>query len=163
MIRFDVSPLVPARLGASLTLNVEAGPRCLFDLEVDYLQGAVRVTRVGGGLYLQGTVASQLTLECVRCLTPFSFPLTLGLEETFRLSGHKPHPDMPYAVSENGWLDLAPLLREEIWVALPMKPLCRSDCRGLCPHCGTNLNLGTCQCVDEQIDPRLALLKTLME
>lgn len=163
MIRFDVSPLVSARLGASLTLNVEAGPRRLFDLEIAYLQGTVRATRIGGGLYVQGAVTSQLTLECVRCLTPFPLPVTLELEETFRLAGHKPHSDIPYAVSEDGWLDLAPLLREEIWVALPMKPLCRSDCRGLCPHCGANLNLGSCQCVDEQINPRLALLKTLME
>ncbi|MFQ5791837.1 MAG: DUF177 domain-containing protein [Acidobacteriota bacterium] len=60
-------------------------------------------------------------------------------------------------------IDLRLLIWEQIYLALPMKPLCKQDCRGLCPHCGTNLNLEACRCVEETADPRLAILKTLLK
>lgn len=159
MVRFDVSALTKARLGASLTLDVHTGPQSLSDLEVDFLHGTIRMIRVQGGLLAQGTVESQLGLECVRCLEPFSLPLILELEETFRLPGTKPRQDAPYAVGEDGWLDLAPMLREQCWLSIPLKPLCRPDCKGLCPQCGANLNLESCTCKESEGDPRLALLK----
>jgi uncharacterized protein len=162
MIRFDVSVLAKARPGASLTLNVDTGPQSLTDLEVDFLRGTIRVVRVRGGLFVQGIVKSQLCLECVRCLESFVLPITLELEEIFRLPGAGLSPDVSYAVGDDGWLDLAPLLREYAWVAIPMKPLCHPDCKGLCPQCGANLNLESCTCESARIDPRLALLKDLL-
>jgi uncharacterized protein len=162
MIRFDVSTLTKARLGTSLTLDVETGRQCLTDLELDFIRGTVRAVRVQGGLLIRGTLESQLGLECVRCLESFVLSITLELEEMFRLPGTDPRPDAPYAVGDDGWLDLAPLLREQAWVAIPMKPLCRADCQGLCPQCGANLNLESCTCENEEIDPRLALLKDLL-
>lgn len=161
MIRFDVSALIKARLGKTLTLNLDTGPQTLKDLEVSFLRGSVQATRVQSGLLIQGAVASQLRLECVRCLEPFNFPLVLELEEIFRLSPTKAH--LPYYVGEDGWIDLAPLLREQAWVEIPMKPLCRPDCKGLCPHCGANLNIEPCTCKQSRIDPRLAPLQKLME
>ncbi|NIV30868.1 MAG: DUF177 domain-containing protein, partial [Anaerolineae bacterium] len=53
-------------------------------------------------------------------------------------------------------------LREQAWLAIPMKPLCRADCKGLCPQCGATLNLESCACETERIDPRLELLKDLL-
>ena len=58
-------------------------------------------------------------------------------------------------------IDLDELMREQFYLALPMKPLCREDCRGLCPQCGVNLNSGTCDCVAEWKDPRLAPLEAM--
>jgi uncharacterized protein len=162
MIRFDVSTLIQARLGTSLTLDVDVGPRRLTDLEVDYLRGIVQAIRVQGGLLVQGTVESQLRLECVRCLEPFALPISLEIEETYRLSEAGSRPGESYAVGEDGWLDLAPVLREQAWVDIPMKPLCRPDCKGLCPQCGINLNYESCECDDTEVDPRLAILKDLM-
>jgi len=163
MIRFDVSVLTKARLGASLTLNVDTGPQSLTDLDVDFLRGTIRVVRVREGLLVQGIVKSQLCLECVRCLESFVLPITLELEEIFRLPGAGAStPDVSYVVGDDGWLDLAPLLREDAWVAIPMKPLCHADCEGLCPQCGANLNLESCTCESAGIDPRLALLKDLL-
>ena len=163
MIRFDVSTLTKARLGTSLTLNVDTGPQDLTDLELDFVRGTIQVVRVQGGLLVRGTVESQLGLECVRCLDPFVLPVTLELEETFRLPEAGPRPDLVYAVSDNDWLDLAPLLREQAWVVLPMKPLCHADCKGLCPQCGANLNVESCTCENVQVDPRLAVLKNLLQ
>ena len=162
MVRFEVSSLTNARLGTSLALNVDTGPQSLNDLEVDFLCGTIRVTRVQGGLLVQGTVESRLGLECVRCLEAFAFPITLDLEETFRLPGASPRADTLYAVDANGWLDLTPLLREQGWLAIPMKPLCRQDCQGLCPLCGADLNLTSCTCENASIDPRLASLRELL-
>jgi uncharacterized protein len=162
MIRFDVSALIKARPGASLTLDVATGPRSLTDLQVEFLRGIVQVVRVQGGLLARGTVESQLGLECVRCLEPFDLPVRFEVEETFRLPGTGPRPDALYGVSTEGWIDLAPLLREQAWLAIPMKPLCDSGCKGLCPHCGANLNRESCTCEETGIDPRLALLKDLL-
>jgi uncharacterized protein len=164
MIRFDVSALTKAWLGTSLTLNVDTGPQHLADMEVGFLHGAIQAIRVEGGLLVQGTVESQLELECVRCLELVVFPIALELEETFRLPGTALEPDEAvYAVGADDWIDLAPLLREQAWIALPMKPLCRSDCKGLCPQCGANLNVESCTCDRERVDPRLTLLKDLMD
>ena len=58
-------------------------------------------------------------------------------------------------------IDLNEMMREQFYLALPMKPLCREDCKGLCPQCGTNLNTGTCDCAPVWEDPRLAALKQL--
>ena len=163
MIHFDVSVLVQAQLGISLTLNVDTGPQHLTDLEVDFLRGSIQVIRVQDGLFVQGTVESQLGLKCVRCLKPFVFPVVLELEEPFRLSETDPGPDGAYALDDDHWLDLAPVLREQAWIAIPMKPLCHADCGGLCPQCGVDFNLESCTCDYEKIDPRLALLKDLLE
>ncbi len=162
MIRFDVSALTRALPGTSLALQVDTGPHNLTDLEVDFLRGTVHVIRVQGGLLVQGTVESQLGLECVLCLEPFVLPVTLELEETFGLPGATSRRDGSYVVSDAGLLDLAPLLREQAWVTIPMKPLCRPDCKGLCPQCGANLNFESCACDRTRADPRLALLKDLV-
>ncbi len=133
------------------------------DLEVAFLRGSVEAVRVQKGLLIQGVVESQLELECVRCLESFVLSIALDLEDVFRLSGTNPGLDDSYVVSDNDWLDLTPLLRERAWLTIPMKPLCRSDCEGLCPLCGTNLKAESCTCDREKIDPRLALLKDLVE
>jgi uncharacterized protein len=55
------------------------------------------------------------------------------------------------------------MLREQFYLAIPMRPLCREDCKGLCPHCGTNWNTGTCACDVRWQDPRLAGLQSLLD
>ena len=162
MISFDVSALTQAQPGTSLILNVDTGPQSLADLKVRFLRGTVRVIRVPGSLLVQGTVESQLRLECVRCLEPFALPITMELEETFGLPGTSRRQDVTFVVGADGWLDLTPLLREQAWIAIPMKPLCRSNCKGLCPQCGANLNRDSCTCENNRIDLRLASLKDLL-
>lgn len=161
-LKVGVSTLLTAPLGKSLVLDIDEGSHRLDDLEVDFLRGTVRVIRVQKGLFVEGAVESQLRLECVRCLDPLVFPVTLQVDETFRLPGADIRSGAPYAVSDDGKLDLAPLLRELAWIAIPMKPLCDPDCKGLCPHCGVNLNRESCTCEKTQVDPRLASLKELL-
>jgi uncharacterized protein len=162
MIRFDVSTLIRSRLGSTLDFTMITGPQRLSDVEVGYLRGPIRVTRVQAGLLVQGHAEAELKLGCVRCLEPFVLPLELELEETFRLCGSRPRPDLPNEVREDGWIELAPVLREQAWVATPMKPLCSPDCKGLCPECGANLNTEPCDCGRGAIDPRWASLEELL-
>jgi uncharacterized protein len=69
--------------------------------------------------------------------------------------------DLDTAFYRDGVIDLRELVREQLYLQLPMKPLCRESCAGLCPVCGTNLNTGSCECSYEWEDPRLAPLKAL--
>jgi uncharacterized protein len=118
---------------------------------------------------LIGTVATTLEMPCSRCLEPFTTPV----EQAFDLR-YQPHArnvgegereieedDLTTAFYENDEIDLGQLMREQFYLALPMKPLCREDCAGLCAVCGTNLNRGTCTCKPEWEDPRFAALKNL--
>ena len=162
MLTFDVSTLLKAPLGKSLTLDIDVESTVLDDLEVEYLRGSVRVLRVEKGLFVEGIVNTQLGLECVRCLKVFASPATLELAELFRMPGAPTKPDTVYALNEDGEINLAPLIRELTWLAIPMKPLCEPDCKGLCPDCGVNLNIDSCQCEEEHVDPRLAPLKELL-
>lgn len=162
MLTFNVSRLLRASPGRSLTLDIDTGPRELEDLEVDFLRGTVYVTRVEEGLFVEGMVESRLQLECARCLAPFAFPVSLQLAEMFRMAESNPRPGAIYAVSEDGELDLAPLIRELAWLAIPMKHLCDAECEGFCPHCGVDLNKESCECEEMHVDPRLARLKELL-
>ena len=118
---------------------------------------------------LAGTVRTELELECGRCLEPLRIPI----ESTFDLrylpesesSGEDEREvaegDLDTSFYRNDQIDLNEVLREQFYLALPMKPLCGEECGGLCPQCGTNLNTGTCSCAPQWEDPRLAPLKGL--
>ena len=70
--------------------------------------------------------------------------------------------DLDTAYYRDHVLDLADMLREQFYLALPMRPLCRPDCQGLCPSCGIDRNVDTCQCQTDWVDPRLSGLKALV-
>jgi uncharacterized protein len=118
---------------------------------------------------LIGTVAAELELPCCRCLEPFRLPIAASFDVRY-LPASEVSADVEREVNgedletsyyRNDAIDLNELLREQFYLALPMKPLCSEDCRGLCAQCGTNLNEGTCDCVSVWDDPRLAALKGL--
>jgi uncharacterized protein len=121
----------------------------------------IRLTRTGEGLYLQGNLKAGTAVSCNRCLTEFEQPLEIELAD---LLAYPPGPqeDLLLSVPETGMLDLAPLLREYLVLDIPSQPLCRPDCKGLCPECGENLNENTCEHPQSHIDPRLASLSTLL-
>ncbi|MBZ5558446.1 MAG: DUF177 domain-containing protein [Acidobacteriia bacterium] len=118
---------------------------------------------------LAGHVQTTLELPCGRCLEPFALPVDASFDLRYQ-----PHADntgegeveieeddLTTAFYENDEIDLGQLMREQFYLSLPMKPLCRVDCKGLCPSCGTNLNRATCDCKREWEDPRFAALKKL--
>ena len=120
-------------------------------------------------LRLAGTVRSTLELPCSRCLEAFNLAVDASFDLRYQPRATNTgegdlaieEDDLSTAFYEDDTIDLGQLMREQFYLVLPMKPLCREGCRGLCPACGTNLNRGTCGCVREWEDPRLAVLKTL--
>jgi len=124
------------------------------------------------GYLLTATYSYQQTLSCQRCLEPLvesvEQPMQLLLVPGTGAPGSGEH-ELSEAelgvveVPEDGEVDLRPLLLEQILLNVPMKPLCRAGCKGICPQCGTNRNTAPCDCNPQWEDPRLAGLKTLLK
>ncbi|MBI4887452.1 MAG: DUF177 domain-containing protein [Acidobacteria bacterium] len=118
---------------------------------------------------LVGTVAAELELTCGRCLEPYRLPVSAPFDLRYlppaAAAAGEEHEladgDLETSYYRDDQIDLGELLREQFYLALPMKPLCRDECRGLCPQCGTNLNTSPCDCAPVWSDPRLAVLRTL--
>jgi len=132
------------------------------DLQINGVNGSIRATRTPQGILLQVVLQAQTLLECVRCLTVFQQSLNVAFTELYAFS-QRYITDSGLLMPETGIIDLAPVLREYVLLEIPIRPLCKVDCKGLCPICGNNLNESTCNHEDEIGDPRLASLKTLLD
>lgn len=116
-----------------------------------------------GGVQVDGRVEATIRLSCRRCLVeqavsfsvPLSFIMEPGVEPGAEDDGVFPLHAAGDAVS------LAPIVREELLLAVPEFHLCRADCRGLCPQCGTDLNVAACECRTTETDPRWEALRKL--
>lgn len=140
----------------------------------DYcLNGPVKVKlsyyRAGSELFFQGEIAATAHGSCARCAEDFvasrgrAFryvltPRVLGDDDG--KAGLRAD-DLEFSFYDGDQVDLAPLVREQTLLAYSTLPLCREDCRGLCPRCGANLNERECGCSAEPADARLAVLRTL--
>jgi len=118
---------------------------------------------------LVGTVAAELELACSRCLEPYRLPIAAQFdvrylpasEASAAVEREVDAEDLETSYYRNDEIDLNELLREQFYLALPMKPLCSEDCRGLCVQCGTNLNTNACDCAPDRNDSPFAALKGL--
>ncbi len=118
---------------------------------------------------LVGTATTELELDCSRCLEPFRLAVDAPFDIRYLpASEASTEPerevedeDLETSYYRDDQIDLNELLREQFYLALPMKPLCQEACKGLCAHCGTNLNAGQCDCAPAWEDPRLATLRQL--
>ncbi len=117
---------------------------------------------------LVGTLTTRLGLTCSRCLEPIEAPVQATFDLRYlpqALAGNReedPDDDPSTTFYSDDQIDLGQMVREQCYLAIPMKPLCRPDCQGLCSTCGTNLNTERCQCNPQWLDPRLAALQALV-
>lgn len=141
----------------------------LDDLDVDdpRLTGDVTidVTAVStlDDIEVAGTLLVAWADHCSRCLRPLSGPLVVDIDERYAEPSADPgRPDDPEAFPiVHGQIDLAPMVREELLLAVPDAPRCRPDCPGLCPICGADLTAGPCGCDTTVRDERWAVLDQL--
>lgn len=168
--KVDISCDLRKKIGSKLEIKIEeeigsADLKFLEPVRVD-----ATLTNLGKELSLSGEIATAVELTCSRCLEKFAFPVSSSLdllfvkeeeekEEEIELS----QEDLKVVCYKGDEIDLAKTVREEIIISLPMSPICRKDCKGLCPHCGQNLNKANCDCPKERIDPRLAKLSELVK
>jgi uncharacterized protein len=116
---------------------------------------------------LVGRIVTTLETQCSRCLDAFPIPVDAAFDvlmlpaSVTEAGGEREIEEADLGVSyyQNDVIDLGDVAREQFYLALPMKPLCRPDCRGLCPVCGVNWNHESCTCQPEWIDPRLEALR----
>ena len=122
-----------------------------------------RAESVVEGVLVTGALIGDATLTCARCLTTFSGSVDVELVELFATPGHEGgEAEESYPVTGDE-IDLEPMIRDALTLALPLRPLCREDCKGICATCGQDLNAADCNCTQDDTDPRWASLSALRE
>ena len=166
-MRINVSQQLKAAMGSvrdyeiSEIVNLAGGQ--------SMVQGEVGLMRTDRGILVRGTLHTEVEITCSRCLSLFSCPLTLNIEEEYfpiadvasgasLLVSEEPGC---FTIDEHHVIDLTEVIRQYALLTIPMKPLCRGDCAGLCPDCGHNLNQEPCHCLPQGTDPRWSELSKL--
>jgi len=121
------------------------------------VQADLRLESLVEGILVTGEVQGSEVLSCARCLKPVDTPFRLQVQELFAPGVTSDDDEYPVV---DGWIDLEPMLRDAILLAMPFAPLCRPDCRGLCERCGGDRNLGECRC-EPAVDARWEALSGL--
>ena len=129
--------------------------------------GEITVENTGSLLLVRGRLQARVRCSCKRCLSEFDRALAVEVEEEFATEStdrdiETVDRDEPEAAAISHYvLDVSDLVRQQIAVSAPMAPICRSDCRGLCPQCGRNLNEGPCDCGPQLSNSRWEKLRDL--
>lgn len=167
MLQINVSQLLKGPIGATRAcetdevVNIAGGD--------SRVQGDVTLVRTDRSILVRGTLKTAVELTCGRCLSLFRAPLTLDIEEEYYpttdiFTGTRlpvPAESSGGTIDECHILDLSEAIQQYATLAMPMKPLCRENCAGLCPSCGHNLNQGECGCPQQEADPRWGVLRKL--
>lgn len=169
---YNVVQLMKAGVGTSLEADIhEEQVQLDADLKtIGPLNGHVRMRRINQGLLVDGWVDLTLELSCSRCLKEFEQRLHVTFEEVFYptvdvITGIHLSPfdeEEIFPIDERHLVDLTEAVRQNVLLAIPMVPLCREDCPGLCSQCGHDLSLGPCECKPE-VDVRLSVLGKLLQ
>lgn len=137
---------------------------------VSPVEASLRIDKRGSEVIITGTAKGTVELQCGRCLKIFGMDIDsridvvyhpaseINKEEHYELKGD----ELDTGFYTNDILDTDNLLKEQLVLNVPMKPLCSEGCKGLCPKCGIDLNITQCNCPTSEIDSRLAVLKQLL-
>ena len=170
---YNVAQLLKEGVGASRRRTISGDLRDIDALNpgVTHVEGELLFVRTPRGILVTGNAHMSIRQTCRRCLEPMAIDVDLGIEEEFipsidiETGATLPITDEDEAdliIDEHHMLDLSEVLRQYVIVAGTSPGLCRPDCDGLCPICGTNMNLEPCNCQNDVIDPRLSALAELL-
>lgn len=168
-MRFNVAQLLKRATGSSRRYQIRESIEDLgLELVIrEPLIGQIEMVRTADGILVRGELATAVELQCDRCLEPFLQKVDFKIEEEFHpaidmsTGAQLPCDEEETRIDEHHILDLTELIRQSIFLAPPMHPVCRLNCLGLCDRCGQNLNQGPCDCKESMVDPRLEILKKL--
>jgi uncharacterized protein len=124
-------------------------------IDVSSLRFFGRAFHLSGFFRLIGTVAGVYSAPCARCLAPVKEAFSLNVDLSVETEA-SPESEEDVIIAEGKKIDLASFLQETVLMNLPLRLLCKEDCKGLCPKCGKDLNSEACDCQHKEIDPRLA-------
>lgn len=127
------------------------------------------IRRSGERVILTGLVSSDISVQCSRCLNETGIHIQSRFTDILLDSEWEPaeaelelrEESLDESMISGGEVELAELIRERILLEIPIMPLCSPDCRGLCSQCGTDLNSGACNCIENDLDPRWEALRNL--
>jgi uncharacterized protein len=171
---YNVAQLLKAPVGTAQVVELDPADELeLGDESVGLagpLSGRLRLRRTNQGILVDGPIEASVALTCVRCLEPFTQSISFVLEEQFYptidvntgISLPETDNELIFPIDQNHQLDLREAIRQNLLLALPMQPLCKETCAGLCPQCGKNLNEGPCNC-QPPMDERLSVLADLLK
>lgn len=164
MVAINVAQLLKSPIGTTRTLHVDEETD--FSGQESVVTGDLQLVRTDRAILVKGTLKSDIQLTCSRCLKLFTCTVKLDIEEEYfpsidiQTGAPMPKPEDPdaFTIDQQNILDLTEAIRQYGLLAIPMKPLCREDCAGLCPTCGANLNEVSCTCSQPAKDPRWSRL-----
>lgn len=167
----NVAQLLTEDVGATRKLEVD-GPQLELEAEPPaFVKGTLLLTRIDQGIWVTGPVAISTDSTCSRCLVPFTSWLQVQVDDVFlptvdpKTGARSRRGDDTTAdtvsIDAHHVLDLSEPLRQYRRAAMPLAPVCRDNCKGICPHCGADLNASTCECTPAP-DPRWASLRELL-
>jgi len=134
---------------------------------VSPVKGMLMLHRTSKGIEVKGRIETAVAVPCARCLKEFVLPIVSEFEESLILMHYAPRDEdtellqseMDISLLPEGGIEPGDIVEEQIWLNIPLKPLCHNGCKGLCSLCGADLNQGECGCDRQQGDPRFAVLK----
>ena len=167
------NPRRPFRLNVGFIVHEEVGYKHEFpfefeqiqisdDLDLRHFEGVATIGRTPQGLIVQADFSAETTLECVRCLNEFDYSLDWNLTELYAFT-KKSVSESDLLLPEDAHIDLQPLIREYALLEVPINPICKPTCKGLCSVCGEDLNQIDCGHKDLMNDSPFSALKDLLE
>lgn len=166
LLRLNIGFLLKQGAGYSRDILFEqAEPINADDVTLHDFDGTLRLSRTPQGIVVQGKLKAKTLSACARCLTDVIVGVEVEFSELFILpsNGNAEPEQGQYLIDEGNFIDLTPIMREEAILAVPMHTVCSPECKGICLHCGQDLNEATCNCSQEAIDPRLEVLRSLLD
>ncbi len=169
-MKYNVAQLLKEAIGAHRNFDIEEDI-CDADHPMVHVRGPVDMVRTHQGIWVKAQLSVLVPQDCSRCLESFSRTLTIELDEEYfpeidvKTGARVLLPDDWEAlfINPDHNLDLAEATRQATLAALPLKPLCKPECVGICDRCGRDRNIGSCDCYNREIDPRWAALIPLMD
>lgn len=154
-MQFNVAQLLKDPVGASRHYLLDEAVSPFPEVELHWVKGQARFLRTNRSILVVAALETSVTCSCSRCLESYLQPLSISLEEEFLptvdVATGAPAPaeedqDGSFTIDRNHTLDLLEAVRQYAIASLPMKPLCQSDCPGICPQCGANRKDQSCRC-----------------
>jgi DUF177 domain-containing protein len=171
-LKFNVAQLLREEIGGRRSYEFsEASLPLDEETTLNEIVGSVRFTRTASGVLVDVKTHGTIELLCMRCLTPTPIQIEMHSRDEFHskievntgIPLPKPDDEDPFFITENHLIDVGEVIREYALLELPMRLLCRPDCKGICPTCGAELNAGPCNCQSDDGDERFAVLRALLE
>ncbi len=142
-------------------LNTVIGEEFIFNGPVEFTG---KLVNTSGVLKLEGHVQAEFATKCYRCLKNVDGKVDADINESFVDKDKVDEDtDVEMYTYESNFIEVDKILIDNIVLNLPMKQICEVECKGICPKCGTDLNIGTCECKDEDINPKMEVLKNFFK